>query len=525
MIARLLYKHLLQAAFFLLLALVLFGVFSGTHLAFILILFVVARFLSLIAEAFRKPPSPMQLETGVNNLPRAYEKLPPEKRAHFATLFKLDLKNPTSRDLAQARVNQIASRFVPPRPKRELFSEALGVIAFSILIPLAVALYSLDFFSLRLGHGWIGALVMVICVGLYLLPHWKWKLSEESELRTWWWTLPFVFGFAAVSFAVQTRHPYLNPLNPARNRLAAERVLSLKDNIVASYHADWVLRYARQLDEQGQTKQAIHYYEETLRLDANNHEAVVRLAQLEGNSSDKIVADKTRSVGATAPYWTNENFVVPPPRGVIDSQLENVDGCTVVIVPVGDVSDALLNSTGYVVHNELNLPVVICTNSIPLPPHTRIRGLVTGPQWSEAIIVKAFTNGVAYFPHAPVKYLLITTADIYVTDDQNFVFSTTYQWGAIVSSSRFGITPATESLIRHRVAKQSLCALLKSFGIRQSADRNCVTSYTSNLQEFDAKGNRPDAETMELFQQAIAKINGGWQRYKTSRSLSTNAKQ
>jgi hypothetical protein len=520
MISRLLYKYLLEAVFFLLLALVLFGVFSGTRLAFILILFVVARFLSLIAESFRRPLSQMQLETAVNNLTRTYEKLPLDKRARLAALFKIDLKNPSASDLAQARVNQIASRYVPSRPKRELFAEALGVIAFAILIPLAVALYSLDFFSLRIGHGWTGAIVMAVCIGLYLRPHWKWKLPEQSELRTWWWVLPFVFGFAAVSFAMQTRHPYLNPFNPDRNRLAAERVLSLKNNIVAGYHADWILHYARQLDKQGQTEQAVHFYQETLRLDANNREAAARLAQLSGQSASAIAENQTRSGEANAPYWTNENPIVPPPRGAIDSRLENVEGCTVVVVTVGDISTALLESAGYVVHNELNLPVLICTNAVPLPPRTRVRGLATGPQWSEGSIVKAFTNSIGAFPHAPIKYLLITTADIYMSDDENFVFSTTYQWGAIVSSARFSLSPAGKSLVLQHVAKQSLCALLKSFGIRQSADHNCVTSYARNLEEFDAKGNRPDAETTELFQQALAKINLGWRRYKTPRSVS-----
>jgi predicted Zn-dependent protease len=514
MIVRLLYKYLLKAAFLLLLALVLYGVFSGTRLAVILVLFVLARFISLIAEAFRRPFSSAQLETALDNLTRTYEKLPAEKRVRLAAVFKIDTKNLTARDLAQARVNQIASRYVPPRPGRELFAEALGVVAFAILIPLAVAFYSRDFFSLRIGHGWEGALVMAVCICLYLLPHWRWKSQDASELRTWWWVLPFIIGFTAVSFALQARHPYLNPLNPDRNRLAAERVLSLKNNIIAGYHADWVLRYAQQLDQQGQAKQAIHYYQETLRLNANSREAATRLGQLEGQSSTTFGEDHARFAETLAPYWTNENCIVPPPRCAIDSRLENVESCTVVIVPVGDVPDALLNSAGYVVHNELNLPVLICTNAVLLPPHTRVRGLATGPQWSEAAIVKAFTNNIVVFPRAPVKYLLISTADIYMTDDENFVFSTTYVWGGLVSSSRFSLPPANGSLIHHRVAKQSLCALLKSFGIRQSTDRDCVTSYTSNLHEFDVKGNRPDADTMELFQQAVAAINDNWQRYK-----------
>jgi predicted Zn-dependent protease len=513
MVQRLLYKYLLHAIFFLLLALVLYGVFSGTRLASILILFVAARFLSLIAEAFRKPPTSVQLETMVNNLTRSYEKLSPQKRTRLAALFKLDLKDPAAHDLAQARVNQIASRYVPPRPKRELVAEALGVIAFVILIPLATALYSRGFFSLRMRQGWEGAAVVAVCVGLYAFPYWRWKSPDHSEIRTWWWALPFILGFFAVSHAVETRHPYLNPFNPDRNRLAAKRVLALKNNIVASYHADWVLRYARELDKQGQTEQAIHFYHETLRLNPDNREAAMRVKQLEGQASGVIAQNQARPPDAAAPYWTADKPIVPQPRRVIDSQLENVEGCTVVVVPVGDVPDVLLDSVGYVIHNELNLPVYISPDVVPLPSHTRVRGLATGPQWNEATIVKSFTNTFT-FPRAPIKYLLVTTADIYISDDENFVFSTTYKWGGLVSSARFSLPPANDSLIRHRVAKQSLCALLKSFGIPQSADRNCVTSYTSDLQEFDAKGNRPDAETIKLFQQGVASINGGWQRHK-----------
>jgi len=55
-----------------------------------------------------------------------------------------------------------------------------------------------------------------------------------------------------------------------------------------------------------------------------------------------------------------------------------------------------------------------------------------------------------------------------------------------------------------------------AFAIPASTDRDCVTSYVRDLQEFDAKGNRPDAETMKLFQQAVSVMNQRWQNYKAS---------
>ena len=71
-----------------------------------------------------------------------------------------------------------------------------------------------------------------------------------------------------------------------------------------------------------------------------------------------------------------------------------------------------------------------------------------------------------------------------------------------------------DALLRQRTAKQALGALLKSFNVPASTDRDDVTSYTRSLAEFDTKGNRPDAETLKLFRQAVADLNRQWQNYK-----------
>jgi predicted Zn-dependent protease len=137
----------------------------------------------------------------------------------------------------------------------------------------------------------------------------------------------------------------------------------------------------------------------------------------------------------------------------------------------------------------------------------------TGPQWDETSLVQVFTNATRFFPKAPIKYILITPVDIYV-QDANYVFSTTYNWGAVVSSARYGGPPRDDTLLRQRTAKQALCALLKSFNVPASTDRDDVTSYTRSLAEFDMKGNHPDAETLKLFQQAVADVNNKWQKHK-----------
>jgi len=40
-----------------------------------------------------------------------------------------------------------------------------------------------------------------------------------------------------------------------------------------------------------------------------------------------------------------------------------------------------------------------------------------------------------------------------------------------------------------------------------------VTSYSRSLEEFEAKGNRPNAETLKLFRQAVVELNSRWQRH------------
>jgi predicted Zn-dependent protease len=406
---------------------------------------------------------------------------------------------------------------VPPRSKRELFADALGVLAFALLIPIDVALYTKEIFSFSASQhwGWDGAIVAALSLAVYAWPYRSFKSPDQADLRIWWWTLPFALSLLAMTHAVHTRHPYLNPFNPDRDRLAAERVLSLKNNVVAGAYADWVLRYARDLDERGDTQGAIHFYREGLRLNPNHRDAYARLVALESQAAD-IPEDNGTSPapGPEAAYWTADSPITPSPRRHIDAQLENVERCTVVIVPVGEVPDTLLDAVGYAIHHELDLPVYVSPDAVPLPPHTRVRGLVTGPQWDAASLVQAFTNSISVFPRAPVKYLLVTPVDIYI-EDANYVFSSTGAWGTVLSFARFGGPNGDDSLLRQRTAKQALGALLKSFNIPASTDRNDVTSYTSSLEEFDAKGNRPNAETLRLFRQAIADINHKWQNYLT----------
>ena len=144
---------------------------------------------------------------------------------------------------------------------------------------------------------------------------------------------------------------------------------------------------------------------------------------------------------------------------------------------------------------------------------------MTGPQWDQAILFQSFFNADRPFPRAPIKYVLITPVDIYM-QEANYVYSATYNWGDVVSLARCGVPTGNDSKLRERVAKQALCALLLSFGVPKSLDRNDVTCFTMNPEEFDAKGNRPDAETLKLFRQTVADENSQWQKRKASQRVS-----
>lgn len=515
MVKGILYNYLVKAILIALVALAFYGVFPGTGLALIVTLFVGLRFISLAAEALCKPIPDERWETMVGELTLVLDQLTPEERAAKAAVLQLGSRL-SARELAQAQVNTARRRYVPPRQKRELGAEALGAVAFAILVPLDIALYTRDFFSLRTPQGWEGAVVVTICLALYAWPHRWLKSADGSDARMGWWALPFVVALPLLSHAVEKRHPYLDPFNPDHNRLAAERVLALKNNVVAGRHADWVLRYARQLDERGELQQALRYYREAVRLDPNNRAAYLRLARLESSSfADSAGVEAKSAAPISESYWPTDEPVVSLPRRRIDPQLEDVEGCTIVIVAVGEVSNELLDAVGHAVRHELELPVYISPDPVPLPPHSRVRGLVTGRQWDQASLIQSFTNAIGCFPKAPIRYVLITPVDTYM-EDANYVFSGSYAWGALVSSARFGEPNSGDSRLRQRTAKQTLCALIKSFKVPMSPDRNCVTSYTRSLEEFDAKGDRPNSETLKLFRQAVADDNSNWQKFKAT---------
>ncbi|MEO6823783.1 MAG: hypothetical protein ABI167_03480 [Nitrosospira sp.] len=118
--------------------------------------------------------------------------------------------------------------------------------------------------SLRFSQGWPTVVAALLGLLLYLLPFAV--SSPGARLRLIWWGFPLLPAAMLLIAGIQDRHRYLNPLNPHRVMLAAERVLALGDGIVAGQHYDWVTAFARTLDEHGNPAEAVIYYRDALRL-------------------------------------------------------------------------------------------------------------------------------------------------------------------------------------------------------------------------------------------------------------------
>ena len=511
-IGRLLSVHALRIFGVALIFLILYGAAPGTSLAWALLLFVAARSVMLLFEALRRHLSADDWELRRADLERYYAQLAPDDREREALRLGIESR-PTASALAQAALAVMRKDTTAPRARAELACEALGLLAFGLLIPVDVLLLSRDFVSPRQSQGLLGFGVALLCVTLYAWPH-TWSQGVRTRARRMlWWGMPFVPALVLLHASLQLRHPYLDPFREDRARLAAERVLALEDNIVGERHADWIFDYAASIEDDD-PERAAQLYRGGLRLSPTNEAAHARLAFLEfasgKTSSAALRSDASAHARARAPLWGEREVAARLPRCTVDAGLEAVERTTVVLVPVGDVPDAMLDIVGAVIQRELSLPSCLA-GSVPLPPHTRVRGLVTGRQWGHRSLVQAFVQQVGAFPRAPVKFVLLTPVDIYLDDSTNFAFSGTFEWGALVSYARFseGAPPGSPVLV-NRAAKQVLGALTKSFGVPMSSDPDCVTSYSNGMPQFEAKGNRPNAESLAILGQVLRGYDRAW---------------
>lgn len=510
--------NLARVAIIALVALVLYGVLPPGRIAMLLLLFVLARGILIIREALQKPLAQFDWDYLHLSHLSHYRQLRPEKLAREAREFELG-ESARPSEVARAATARARRGYVAPRAVAELTCEGLGLIAFGLLLPANMLVYTRDFVSLQTSEGWIAIGGVVICLCLYAWPFLWTPSARRTNWRMQWWGLPYLPALVLLAVGISIRHPYLDPLREDRKRLAAERVLALESNIQAGRHADWVFDYAHELDEGGNTEKAIHYYREGLRLDPYHPDEQARLAALGyrvgGDWPDSNAAEDAHE-RAYRPLLEEWGTFKRRPRCRIDSSLGEADRTFVVIVRIGDVDDRLPDAIGDVIYRELGLSSCIVSRAVPLPSHTRSRGLLSRQQWSLRSLVKAFVNDAQPPSSSPAMFLLVTSVDIY-DSRSNYVFGASYSWGALVSSARFGDPSEEELLVARRTAKQALGSMVKVLGVPISPDTNCVTSYPRSLEEFDAKGNRPNARSLALFQSALRARDQRWAAHRAKR--------
>jgi len=507
MLLRFLNAYLLKGALFAIIGVVLFGVADSEQIAGLLAVFIGLRLILLLFEAFQKPISEESWADRTVKLVRNFSALSPEERSAFAAAWELP-ENATAHDLAHAEIQQLRARALPPRSRWELLADAAGVLAFAVLIPLDIGLATESFFSLNRSFEFAEVAVLATCLLLYGLPQFRVLVFRSATVRTLWWSGPFFPALLVLGLLVVTKHPYLNPLNPEHHRLAAERVAAIMhagNNVVAASHVDWVFRYAQDLEAKGDKTGALEWYRTGLELDSNREDIRIKAKALE-SAAGKAGSSSVSAANVPDPYsplWP-ENFSFPEVATCrLDDSLHELNKGTVVLVPVGPVPDVLLACIAYVIQHELGLPVIAADAPIPLTKSTRTHGLLVGEQWNVDELGRAFFELYPTLPINRIKYVLVMQNDIYQTGT-NFVFSASYSWGAIISAARFISMGPDDEHILARTSKQALCALLKSFALPASSDRDCVTSYVRSLEKFDQKGNRPNAHTLALFEKARA---------------------
>jgi hypothetical protein len=482
--------------------------------AVLLLTFCAIRIAWLIREAVGSARfTPSEFEQVASDIAPEYDEWTSEWRAQEYWALGYEAERPSSATLARGLLSRHSAR-----SRSVLAAECLGLLGFVVLLPASVVLYTRDLVPLRGSLGWLDLCAVTAGLALYA---WPLRSLEDGGARLrWLWVGGFVSFLLLCSLGVSLRHPYLDPTREDRPKLAADKILSLNDNVRANVYADWVFDYAMQLEEQGDYDGARFYYDEGLRIDPSNERMQERLlalkegpSRLEELRAERGAADRR----ARAPLWTQGRVAPSLQPCTIDRSLEQIDRTTVVIASVGDVPDQFVDVIAEVIANELDLRSCAADQIVPLPPATRVRGVFGGRQWSTASIAKAFVDQFSPMPRAAAQYLVLTAVDTYV-DDSNYIYSVSYRWGAVVSFARFGDREKEGLDVMQRAAKQSLGALTKSFGVRQSTDPNCVTSYVNGFQQFEAKGNRPTTETLALLQEVIRERDRQWTDYTAARS-------
>lgn len=388
-----------------------------------------------------------------------------------------------------------------PSDRRDLALEALSLF---VVIPsgmLLVLMLTSPVVSFSGVARWSIVLSLASAIGLHFLPS---LIDNNRPLPRIYCRMAVCGIMVAITGGVLLlKHDYLIKTGPEKRRIIAGKVWDLGLSIPASRHAGALFAYADDLAAEGRLADAVIVYERGLSLDPHNLPARQKLSLVSAKLGTparvhaEILPEQNVQSHSTALWVRSENITTaallpqPPPPGF-----------SIVLVPVGDVPDRLIDRLAAELRARSELPVYCYGPPVSLPSPDRSLGLIGARQWHPKSIAANFLETRP--PRGAQQYIVVTPVDLFV-DGSNYVFGTTAGFHGFTSYARFhssDLPPAEDDLLIDRLAKQVLSTSIKGFGI-VSKTTDCVTTFCRDLREFDLKSQVPSAQTRKEYHDAI----------------------
>ena len=310
------------------------------------------------------------------------------------------------------------------------------------------------------------------------------------------------------------RHPYLLKQGPDYRRMIAERVWQMGRTIEAGRYAAVLVEYARDLEEQRRWAEARTVYKRALELDAydkRGHEGLSRVlvALGESKTEDAVAPLVTASDAMPSSEFAADGGQKADALPVFDWRPAH--RLQICLVPVGDVSDGLLDAAGSRFARVVGADVYRWAESFPLPESDRRAGLLGSVQWLPETIMNRFLAKVRDEEArgrriiGTWQFLIVTSGDLYMPD-ANYVFAASYPVHGMVSIARLSGDGGPKC--EERLVKQLTATAIKCFGVTPAIRPECVTAYVRSLDELDRKSSRPVEATWVEYRRRVER----WER-------------
>ncbi len=288
---------------------------------------------------------------------------------------------------------------------------------------------------------------------------------------------------------------------------SADAVLQ-KDTVQARADVGIVFAAADQLADQGDLERAAKYYRDGLQIQASDFLHHMRYAALlirQGKQDDaktqaKIVLNSAEDYALIQKARTMLGIAAEKiePLAKLDR-----DKPMIVLVPVGDADELLLQQERALIEEALKMPVLVRSVNIRIPAASRDK------QWDAVELLDAFRDAVRPYMQKNVRFIGITNLDIY-KKGTNFLFGWRDGLYAIASYARFTAefnneTPRRTRLIS-RLYRQCLASAGHILGLLRCDDPSCPRAYPESLSEQDAKTDHLCDVCAKGFAEALTRV-------------------